>query len=493
MCSKAGAYWDSREDLYLAMINFRRIFYGETELYTPAMMELQRSYSWTTMYLTLLPLKIMNIFGFDIDPNGANGITYRNLSVFLIFLIGVGGIAVWLKNINQIPVVYSYLLAMTVPTLVGHSYFNEKDLPAFSGLGVALGALSVIYKNQNNIKNKSLLFTFSFLSTILVGGSRPGLLLLLIPTSALCFWYLVRHRDKNYLLIVILSQTLAFILLWVTNFNFRQDGFFWIMNSLQSGSNFPHWQGKMLLWGRIYSPGVEPDYLTSVLASQIPNWVLFVIITAGLIFLYEIIFKEKKVSTLTKKVINIRYFPFCMVVIIILYSVTMTPVLYNDARQSLFVWTYILAMAVPLVSYVLFKKIRIVNFLVYFLVTLTLADSISLAQYNYMYRNIAAQYVGIEKFETDYWAISGRSLVKKTLKQIPSSEIINYTAGPINSVSNFMPITSNISVVKPFIYFDSANNILVQDQFPGCKVIAKEYVKQMFSKKILVSYAKRCE
>jgi hypothetical protein len=171
----------------------------------------------------------------------------------------------------------------------------------------------------------------------------------------------------------------------------------------------------------------------------------------------------------------------------------MTPVLYNDARQFLFIWTFIFAITAPLVFHILRKKLQLVNFALFILITLTLADSISLSQYNYLYRNIFAQNVGIEKFESDYWAISGKNLVQNTSPAIVDKKVTNYTAGPINSISNFMPFTAKVSQEKPFIYFELANSINVRDQFPECNVITKEYAKQIFSEKVLLSYAKRCE
>lgn len=492
-CTKVGAYWDSKEDLHLARENWAQLYSGSVEPFTPQMLYLQQSYSWTTLYMAMAPIKILGFLGIDIDPDRSTGIIYRNFFTLLIFCVGAISIAIWCRNYHKVPFNLSLLLVLATPTLVGHGMMNEKDIPPFAGVACTLALFSVVHTQEQKNVNRQSIFALSFLSTLFVGGSRPGLLLLTLPVLFLTLYLVAKNHHKQVNATIITAQFLGFIFLWFTSYAFQKNGIFWIFNSLTSSSAFGNWGGRMIVWDHIFYPGKSRFYFISVLSSQIPEWAIFALVITFAFWLKRLTFRN---SHLRRHILNfsqLKFLPVYIFMTVVVYSIFFTPVLYNDARQFLFIWALILPIVIPLLHMAITGRAKTVKVLAIGLIGFSLIQSVSLGEYKYIYRNAFAVPFGTTAFENDYWALSSKSLVGLTMENPIVTGIAEYQAGPVNPVSSFLPEDFELSDNNNFLYFDLDNSVMQPNRYPNCPKAVRISAKQLFFKEIVLSYSSVCQ
>ena len=488
---RAGAYYDSKEDLQLAKVNLTAIFSHPQIPMSSFMENLQRSYSWGTLYLTLLPIKLLKLIGLNVGLDDPAGIAYRNIGVLIIFFIGVYALSMWCEIIYGTSKKISFALTFLTPTIAGYAFFDEKDIPAFTGAACGLALIAVCSSTTKLKNHKKMIVLLSAGTTFFIAGSRPGILITQVPCVIALFWVLRRRSEKKIEIVLIaISQVFVFAILYMTSYTFQQEGLLWILRSMQAGSHFALWGGHMVVWGHIFSPGKSPYYLFSVLASQVPEWILALVILGLTLVLIK---PRTFVKSHNVEHRFIRLIPIYMLVGLIGYSVLLKPVLYNDARQFLFIWVYILAASMNLLKWIS-TRIRIpTRFLFLPFLLIPLVNVFILGPFQYAYRNISTISIGLKGFENDFWGISSKQLVSGTLESGDSFTTSNFLGQPLNSVQTYLPSRYKPSNVRPFIYFELNNNNMSENLYPKCRKIYSVSMRELFFQDQELSYAEKCE
>ena len=356
---------------------------------------------------------------FSVVSNSTQSIQIRHL------LIGILGISTCLAirklshgSYSKICLLASTILIAT-PVFKGNSFFNPKDIPfaaGFTFLWVAILNLRGSVPGARNLSRTNSFFLIfgSFLSI----GTRPGSIPFILLIWAYGFISMPDIRRK-----ITLSMLIGLFLCFIVNPRSWENPFYWIVKHSMSSARNNYWNGVNLLYGSIINGHDLPWwYIPGLLAIQFS--LLLILLTVLSLFT---VIKMNRFKLINIR--NIRYksdevFLLTILVMPILLAIFSNSVLYNNARQLLFLYP-LLAVVVAKVIHdsSQHKKLRwnaIKVFLCFSLIIPTV-EGVRLFPYNYIWINEVARSIGTnDKWEFDYWALSGREVNSK----IPRNEII---------------------------------------------------------------------
>jgi hypothetical protein len=416
----------------------------------------------------------------------------QNFMVSLVSLLGFFALLKWSTLVlHKKASKMIFLLPAIIPIWYGNSFMNLKDIPIFTGFAALIYITALIFDQTTQIKKKTIIFWVS-ISIIFTVGVRPAMSALIFPTI---IFHLIWQKKQNkkigkvYSLGVFLS--LSYVLF--TNYFLFQNPWSYFLNSFSTGAKFG-WTGSVLSWGSMYqSPAIPRTYLIQMLSAQTPLAVIILIVLALLVFSFTIKNLREKVPTS----VSLAAFLFFIVLI---STLIFRPVLYDNARQLLFIWVFVCVVALWSLDYLLFggEKRNFLRLIISLLMFVCIIDQIKLFPYNYIYRNEIARLAPAGSFETDYWGISGKELTKWVIQDAKSSNIKNETFAFIFPQS-YVPYTRDVNL-KPVPTQDLSAKYYSQIWRPGllpdfsaqCPIEFAVTREVLFGKNEILGYVRKC-
>ncbi len=414
----------------------------------------------------------------------------KHPSVFILFIISgfyfkkIIFIITKSKNFSY----FSTILYLTYPYLLGHSFFNIKDIPFLSVWLVCTYYIIIILQffikeKKINIKDLTILsFLTAYLLSIRISGVLIFIeyfifLILLINIYKLNTTKLIKIFYKNFILFFLIFLSSLYIL----------SPSYWdnparVFNAIQYMSQ--HVQTACTI---TFGECMKAQNLPS---SYIPIWLFFklpIIILFGLV-IFPIV--EKKIF-LRKDNTFIIGSLLISTLMIILLLIFLNVNLYDELRQILFLIPIIFI--VSLCSIYFFSEKYSLHIIIFFIVFFIL-QNIKIYPYNYIWLNNFSTITKINNvFELDYWGVSSKKIAKFLNKQNLNSNnciIANRTDGIKSFIKNknncFLPIQSlHKKNARPF-YIALIERGVGKGVPNNCDNIYVEKINMNFSKEDLI-------
>ena len=470
--------------------NFLNIFFNTN--YDVSQLDTYHGFYGIGFYIFSTPIEyLVNLIpNSDIFTLTGRILINKHPIVFIFFIIS----GIYLKNIIYLITKnrnFSFLcsiLFLTYPYLLGHSFFNIKDIPFMSIWLICTYYLIIILKDffyKKRIKLSNL-FLFSFLTAYLLSIRVSGILifiqylifvLVFIKVFKFEFIKFIKLFYKN----IIISSLAFVIFFYLMNPNYWEDPFKFI-SSIKFMSQ--HVQTVCTL---TLGECMKAQYLPS---TYIPIWLFFklpLIILFGLILFP---FKEKKIFL--NKDFAFLIGSLLLTTVVIIFSLILLNVnLYDELRQILFLIPIIFIISLSTL-YFYSKKITSI-LLIIFIIFFTF-QNIKIFPYNYLWLNNFTLFTKINGvFELDYWGVS-----TKNVSQFLNTQKISKESCIISSRhEDFKPFLSNKGLcLKPFKDLHKKNirpfyALLIERNIKkgvpnNCKNIHNEKININFSKEDLI-------
>lgn len=494
---KIGAYADSPADAYNTKINFGKLFGIDTFLtgYTKDLDTFIASYGYSLSILTLGPIWVVAKL---IDPaiglQNEYSIFFRNLISYSVGLIGIAALYKWgcivlRTNLRSLP----FFTPIFAPVLFGNFFMNSKDVPLFTGFAAIIYLFAALFDSDKRITiSRRSLFAWIVVFIVFTIGVRPISMIWVLPLL-FTFLCLVAMKERFYLSTLIQGIFFSTIYIVATNYFLLNSPIYWITNLFDTGENFP-WTGAVQSWGNLYrSPDIPRSYFLEILTSQIPLIVFFVLAAS-------VKFRDKApLKPRNRTPISVRV-SILSLIILVLQTLIMKPVIYDNARQLLFAWIFIIIILLwhASKSYSRIMKSKILMISTLALLAISFVDQVKSFPYNYTYRNEIARTLPASSFETDYWGISGKELTKWVVLDSRQSNnetatfsyIFQQSYEPFFKDSSLTPVS--ISDLNAKYYSQIWRPGLLPDYSAQCPVAYSVTRTLLFGKTEVLGYVRKC-
>ena len=347
----------------------------------------------------------------------------KHISVFLFFVTSGIFLRKIFKTITQNSEFYNLgaIIYLLYPYLLGHSFFNIKDIPFLSVWCICTYYIIRIIKTflEKDTLFKKHIILISFLTGFLLSIRISGILILIqyliftlvaIEVKKIKFIELIRKYYKD-LFIFIFFTFLIFFLLQPSYWENPLIIFFKAIKYMSQHINTV----CTITLGECMKAQDLP-------ASYIPIWFFFklpLIILFGLT-LYP--FVESKIKSKNHELLIINSLGFSCLSIIILLILSEVN-LYDEIRQIMFLIPPIFIISLSLIF---FYSKKIFRYLTLFFIIFFVVQNIKIYPYNYVWINNFSHITKISGvFELDYWGVSSRNIASKISKMnLKNSECI---------------------------------------------------------------------
>ena len=488
-----GITHDEYHNFFVGESNKKKIldiFFGTDYQLNP--LEGLNLYYGSGFHLLSLPVDyILKIFfTFDYVSLESKPILLKHPSVFIFFVLS--GIyfrkIIFIITNNKNYSSLCTVLYLTYPYLLGHSFFNIKDIPFLSVWLICTFYIVNIARNfyeEKKIKDKYFII-LAILSAYLLSIRITGVL---IFVEYLIFFILTINISKsNYFSFFKLfyKKIILFFLLTLSLFYFLSPSY-WsdplkVINAIMMMSQHIQTACTVTLGECMKAQNLPSSYLPIWLFFKLPVLILF-----GLIYL---ILNEKSFfkSTLNGIIIGSILSSILLIVfLLILFNVN----LYDEIRQVMFLIPLIFIISLTSI-FILPKKISysfIGLFIIFFLF-----QNVKIFPYNYVWLNNLTHFTKVNnKFELDYWGVSSKKIAYFfNFKNIKSNECIisNRNRGIKDFIENkdicFLPFQDlHKKNTRPF-YVALSERSTNKGLPNNCKNIHNERIQINFSKESLI-------
>lgn len=358
----------------------------------------------------LLSNAILNFQNID---SYASHILAKHLVVFSFYFVsGIFLYLIILKIVNnQFFGIFSTILYLLYPYLLGHGLFNPKDIP-FLSIWVICTYISInIFTKltqDSYLKYKDVIL-ISFLSAFLLSIRVAGVLifiqylitfLIFLNSEKLSISSFLKSTYKKILFFILLTLIFTYFLYPV----FWKNPFL-LFEAINYMSKYPNDVCTLTLGKCMFSKNLSPTY--------VPIWLLVKLPVVVLIGLTLLPFTEKKIFV--DKTKNITFGTLLITSFFIIFILIFSKVnLYDEIRQILFLVPIIFILGI--VSLYIFSK-KIFYFLSCITLFIFLVENVKIYPYQYTWFNTPSRILDLSKnFELDYWGISSRDLANKITK-----------------------------------------------------------------------------
>ena len=432
---------------YLGEFNYNLEFYGYL---LPA-----------SIFILSTNSKIQNIINFYLSSfHNYTPITendFLNICRFLIFNFIVFLLLYFLFKIysNHYSVKYSVMflsILILVPSFYGHILFNLKDIPF---------AIIFFILNLYLIQNKKFLFydfylvkKHLFIISILLSSLLlirfSGILFFLFSISLILFlnWRLINKSIFINLIFIFLNSSIITFLLSPSSWRYPLK---WLKGAIET-QFFLDWGGSVLTNGEfLIGKDLPPTYLFEWLLHKLPINIIF-------FFIISVFYVLKNRKTLDE---------FSIFIFIQLFTINgafyiLTPISYDGIRQYLFLIPMFVHFVVLIIS-----KINFLNFsfsiqiIIFILSIMYMVNSQKdIYPFNYLYFNeiVEENEISIEcdevsgcgNWETDYWGLSGKSIVKNTQDFLNNNEV--YFCQPEQIFTDYLKVNNDKNTNSFWLY-----------------------------------------
>ena len=420
----------------------------------------------------------------------SNELLSKHPSVFIFFILS----ALYFKKIIYLITrdkIFSNLATvfyLVYPYLLGHSFFNFKDIPFMSIWLVCtyqfIRILQIYHKKKeiNNIRLLLLSFLTAYLFSIRVSGILVFLEYIIFSTFFL--------RVFNYNFIGLVKEIYVKKLFFLLTFLF----FLYLLHP-------SFWSNPYKF---IYAIEFMSQHIQSVCtvtlgecmkaqnlpSSYIPIWLFFklpIIIIFGFILFP---FYEKKIFLLKNNIFLIGSLLLTILSITFLLII-LNVNLYDELRQIIFIFPLILICSLSII-YFFSKKIFYILFFIfsiYFLI-----QNIKIFPYNYLWLNNLTHFTKINGvFELDYWGVSTKRVSDYLVKQNINDKIciLSNRSDAIKAFNHNKSLClKSLSELhkknkRPFYVF-LGERALKKGVPNNCKISFSEHINLNFSKEKLI-------
>ncbi len=296
-------------------------------------------------------------------------------------------------------------LYLTYPYLLGHSFFNIKDIPFLSVWLICtfyiINIARTFYK-EKKIKNKYFII-LGILTGYLLSIRITGVLIFL---EYLIFFIITLNITKtDYLkfLKLFYKNILLFFILTVSLFYILSPSYwenpFEVINGIKIMSQHIQTVCTVTMGECMKAQNLPSSYL--------PIWLFFKLPTLTLLGLIYLIINEKIFFSPSLNGIiigSISISIFLVILLLILFNVN----LYDELRQVMFLIPLILIISMASI-FILPKKIYypLIGFFIIFFII----QNIKIYPYNYVWLNNLTHFTKVNsKFELDYWGVSSKEI-----------------------------------------------------------------------------------
>ena len=331
----------------------------------------------------------------------------KHITVFLLFVTSglIFKKIIYIILNNDYYANLSTVFYLLYPYLLGHSFFNVKDIPFLTFWLVCTYFIIKITKNylyKETILKRHIIF-LSFFTSYLLSIRISGILIFiqyLIFISVIC-------NVKNISLISILKKyykELIFSVLSIFIFYFILQPSFWanpilIFDAIKYMSQHIQTVCTITLGECMKAQNLPASYL--------PIWFFFklpIIILLGLLFFFVVDKKIEKNSLRFAILASLSFSVLAIICLLILFNVN----LYNEIRQVMFLVPLIFIISL---SFIYFFSKNFFNISIFFFIIFFIFQNISIYPYNYIWINNFSHIIKVNNvFELDYWGASTRKL-----------------------------------------------------------------------------------
>lgn len=409
---KLGIYWDEAVQRNIARLNYEYVHENNPEI----LQHKDRVYGVAIELPLYYAEKILHIEG------SRNVYLFRHFAVFSLFCLS----AFYFFKLASLAFIekstpwFALILFLLSPRILGHAYFNSKDIPFLSFQVFSFYAL---YKGLflGRINAKWVLI-FAMLSGILINIRILGLATFGLGFAALIFM-IIKQKDFRKAYLLALVPLASFLILYGTWPYLWKQPFVRIIESYETMAKFP-WGDTVRFFGENVSPQdyKVSEYIFGWFSVSIPLSALFAII-AGTLLLPYLWYKNKSAVLFSLIMLATSWGILCIVI----YK---NAVIYDDWRHLYFIWPALIWPAIYAWDSLMQtgKKIVRIALPLFAIVHIVWVGSslISLFPYYYIYLNERVskkENNAIKQFEGDYWGLSYYEGIKYILKTDPSAEI----------------------------------------------------------------------
>ncbi len=469
---------------------FLDIFFGTN--YQSKPLEGLNLYYGSGFHLLSLPVDyILNLF-FNLEYVSLDSkpILLKHPSVFIFFALS----SIYFRKIiffitsNKNYSSLCSVLYLTYPYLLGHSFFNIKDIPFLSVWLICTFYIVRIARNfykEKKIKTKYFII-LAILSAYLLSIRIIGILIFI---EYLIFFILtinISKSDYSIFFKLFYRKIILFFLITLSLFYFLSPSY-WdnpldVINGIITMSQHIQTVCTVTLGECMKAQNLPSSYL--------PIWIFFklpIVILFGLIYL---ILNEKFFfsSSLNGIIIgSLLVSTLLIIFLLILFNVN----LYDEIRQVMFLIPLIFIISTASM-FILPKKISysfIGVFIIFFIF-----QNIKIYPYNYVWLNNLTYFTKVNaKFELDYWGVSSKKIAYFfNIKNLKSNECIisNRNRGIKDFIKNkdicFLPFQDlHNKNTRPF-YVALMERGTNKGLPNNCKNIHNEKININFSNEILI-------
>ncbi len=417
-------------------------------------------------------------------------IIIKHPSVFIFFILS----GLYFKKImflitrdknyaNLCTVVY-----LLYPYLLGHSFFNLKDIPFLSVWMLStfyLIRLFTLYHRNKKISFKHL-FILSTSTAYLFSIRISGILILIEYLIFFLVFLNIYHYKVSEFLFKNLKYFVFFIIILISIFFSLHPNYwdnpFMVINSIKYMSQHIQTACTVTLGECMKAQDLPSSY--------IPIWLFFKLPILILIGIAIFPFTEKKMFSDQ----NIRFIVGALIItilFIIFFLIFSNVNLYDELRQIMFLVPLFLIIGFTSI-YFFSKKMSLV--VLPLLILLFVHQNIKIFPYNYVWLNNFTHLTQVNgMFELDYWGVSSKN-VSNFIKQkkIKSNEcIVSNGYGRIKVFLNeqnkcILPLNNLHKKNKRPFYVILMERLLNKGLPNNCKLIHNEEINLNYSKESLI-------
>jgi hypothetical protein len=308
------------------------------------------------------------------------------------------------------------IILLSIPELVGHSMFNQKDVAVAVGITITTYSLYLL-----SLEKRIYFYFFGIIGMVLSLGSRPGIWILIV---FLIFGYLllvvIYKRTwlellKNLLMNMVVA-VFSITILQIIYPKLYTDKIILLKNSLTNSQTYWAYH-ETLTNGRIEKYPLSNKYVPDWIVTELPFGLLILFVFASIFliyFLFSKVFSKQEFSSSTL-IFLLMIQSYSLPIYIILFNAN----LYSGLRHILFIFPSIgllIAVAIirvePFIKSKNLKEIFGAGLILYlFFVNI---EQWKLHPYSYVYVSEIRTLKKVNNnWPTDYWRLSYRELVPK--------------------------------------------------------------------------------
>lgn len=453
--------------------------------------------------------------GQEFDPFATEVFNTRNVLVLLASFVVLPSVYLITRSISRKRWVgwTSVAGVLLIPTFTGHALINQKDMPLAAGFTAFTAAAVVFLRRVTEPeattsasrrmvlgldRDQWALAALLAFGVCLTVGTRPPTAVALAATCGVAVVVVFRQRKsihRSDLLWAGLGLTVGTVIVIATNAGASPNPVSWVLDSISVAGDFPAWRAQQLINGSYLLP--EQLSKTQIIGMVLAQTPLVMILLAGIGFLGM----ARDVATAGPlRSRSVLWLPVLVQLALLpVAGVIQGSLFYNASRQVLFVYPMIAVIsawgAFTLATWLPKGGVRKIGFtVVAALALLPAIDTLTLFPYQYVYFNELTRGDLTNRYELDYWGISGPENQRWINENYPTAVEINpgswkldrFAAPDIDFVEEW-PTGTRRDLIWAGPWYPSWNF----PDYPQCPIV-HETTRSLWGEELRLGYVRRC-